>query len=241
MTKRNGFTLVELLVVIAIVAILIAWILPALGKAREQARLTGCLSNAKQIGAVIHIYVGDEEGYFPVPPLGQYFVSGLDAAWTWMSTFTFGDDIGGWPPIAVVPADERPLAPYINPYSHLYRCPSDDEPFPWAYGQPAWDYLTASYGYNATPEIGHPGLYDTRADEVSWPSITIAFGDSGWGASQPNLPANDLWSFSNNPRAWFHPLGFRDRKAVIGFADGCAAFTQIEILEKNTDHYRRDP
>jgi len=207
----RGVTLVELLVVIAIIAVLIAWIFPALGKTREQAHLVGCLSNEKEIGAVIQVYVGDHEGYFPVPPVGQYFVNGLDAAWTWMWTFTFGDDIGSWPPIAVVPADERPLAAYLDPYSHVYRCPSDNSS-PWTYGLRSWDYLTGSYGYNATPSVGHPGLYDMRADEVRWPSITIAFGDAGWGATQPNLPSNDLWSFTNVPYTWWHPRGFCNRK-----------------------------
>ena len=49
MDKRSGFTLVELLVVIAIIALLMAILLPALNRVREQGKRTACLSNCKQL------------------------------------------------------------------------------------------------------------------------------------------------------------------------------------------------
>jgi len=62
--KRNGFTLIELLVVIAIIAILAAILFPVFAKAREQARKTSCLSNMKQLGTSMLMYVQDyDESY----------------------------------------------------------------------------------------------------------------------------------------------------------------------------------
>ncbi len=65
MKNRKGFTLIELLVVIAIIAILAAMLLPALARAREQARRANCISNLKQIGLLMHMYAQDYRELFP--------------------------------------------------------------------------------------------------------------------------------------------------------------------------------
>ncbi|MHC4230875.1 MAG: type II secretion system protein [Planctomycetota bacterium] len=65
MNRRSGFTLIELLVVIAIIAILMAIMMPALQRIKEQAREMVCRANLRQYGIAQTIYLDDHDDRYP--------------------------------------------------------------------------------------------------------------------------------------------------------------------------------
>jgi prepilin-type N-terminal cleavage/methylation domain-containing protein/prepilin-type processing-associated H-X9-DG protein len=70
MRNKRAFTLIELLVVIAIIAILAAILFPVFAQAREKARSISCLSNIRQIGMGIAMYVQDYDEVYPMSETG---------------------------------------------------------------------------------------------------------------------------------------------------------------------------
>jgi prepilin-type N-terminal cleavage/methylation domain-containing protein len=139
--RRSGFTLIELLVVIAIIAILAAMLLPALARAREKARQSLCISNARQLTLANQMYMDDHDNRFLWYPGAA---TGLPGVLEW--------------------------AEYMYPYAsdeEAYRCPSDNG-VPYAQWDPylgegservCFNAFGTSYWYN-------PGLYGRREGEV---------------------------------------------------------------------------
>lgn len=62
-TRMVRFTLIELLVVVAIIAILASLLLPALGTAREKARVLACRNNLRQVALALYLYQDENNGY----------------------------------------------------------------------------------------------------------------------------------------------------------------------------------
>lgn len=78
--KRRGFTLIELLVVVAIIALLIAILLPSLGKARELANRSYCAANCRGIMQSFNVYAADNSDQYPtvgLPTVQGTYTSGV--------------------------------------------------------------------------------------------------------------------------------------------------------------------
>ncbi|MEN0019267.1 MAG: prepilin-type N-terminal cleavage/methylation domain-containing protein [Planctomycetota bacterium] len=101
--RQAGFTLIELLVVIAIIALLIGILLPALGRARDAARQTVCLSNMRQLTVFASLYANDNEeriwpsSYVPVEPRQTSPAGSLGFAdWAYYYEFNGGINVNGY-------------------------------------------------------------------------------------------------------------------------------------------------
>jgi prepilin-type N-terminal cleavage/methylation domain-containing protein/prepilin-type processing-associated H-X9-DG protein len=144
MHKRtnSGFTLIELLVVIAIIAILAAILFPVFARAREQARSISCLSNIKELGTALQMYMGDNDGVFP----GPYFEAANAAGDGGQMDGTYGG-YGAINSAAGLAYEQTcsikaQLDPYIKS-AQVWSCPSDSSVYPnFVQGQ-----RFTSYGY----------------------------------------------------------------------------------------------
>ncbi len=152
--RRSGFTLIELLVVIAIIAILAALIFPVFAQAREAARRIECLSNMRQVGTAIDLYLQDYDDTFPMSRFPDQYHP-LTGCTSSSPNSPPEDGLQGssvnW---------KRVVFPYIKSIP-VFQCPSNS--YAWYVGgynsapgdetnafYPRTEWLPASYAYNGS-------------------------------------------------------------------------------------------
>ncbi len=114
---KKAFTLIELLVVIAIIAILAAILFPVFAQAKEAAKKTSCLSNAKQMALGLYMYSGDFDDYLPNTSWEQESAGGYQG--TYNPANPSGTYQIHWSYL---------IQPYIKNWK-IFVCPSDSKPF----------------------------------------------------------------------------------------------------------------
>ena len=112
---KKAFTLIELLVVIAIIAILAAILFPVFAQAKASAKKTACLSNLKQIGVGLYLYLGDFDDTLPMANYPSS-PSNVPSAFSYLSGGSGGFVAQTWADI---------IQPYAKNYD-LFKCPTDD-------------------------------------------------------------------------------------------------------------------
>jgi prepilin-type N-terminal cleavage/methylation domain-containing protein/prepilin-type processing-associated H-X9-DG protein len=190
--RRRGFTLIELLVVIAIIAILAAILFPVFAQARDKARQSTCLSNARQMGVALMMYVQDYDDTYP-----------------WAA---------GLPP-ATTPAWGGLISPYVKNLG-VFQCPSNEDV--WAnwmgnrerFKEAGPRNYTANaellpwFGPKPVPEFGrfHNNKIRTLA-EVPEPANTIAIFETARAGTvhpqqNPYKDSHWWWSVLNDGVAY---------------------------------------
>ncbi|HWD39217.1 MAG TPA: prepilin-type N-terminal cleavage/methylation domain-containing protein [Fimbriimonas sp.] len=115
---RRAFTLIELLVVIAISAILAAILFPVFAQAKEAAKKVTCLSNGRQVGLGLMMYLNDYDSVYPQehPSTGNPVVDDAEGQ---LEEIDYGS-----------PFDK--ILPYVaskeTAKTQLFLCPSDSDP-----------------------------------------------------------------------------------------------------------------
>jgi len=217
--RRGAFTLIELLVVIAIIAILAAILFPVFARARDAARKTSCLSNTKQTGMGLLMYVQDYDERFPAwssqcahDPFGTINPPGLCGNDTEISFFR-------WAFLT---------QPYVK-NTQIYSCPSYPSNF-WKWG--GWVYTGC---YTPWPPVGWQGIsYDMKL------GLAVA-ARCGRGLAAFSRPAQSFMTYENSPIHSQNPIGFWTCTTVEEFGrmifNACFADGHAKVVQASQTRF----
>jgi prepilin-type N-terminal cleavage/methylation domain-containing protein len=229
--RHGGFTLVELLVVIGIIALLISILLPALNRAREEARRVMCVSNVRQLTIAWLAYAMEHKGHFcssntqAAPPHDpNNWVTGYNSNGFHLGGFKdpLPDIFWSWNAAGVVSQNIEAgmIYPYLKSVG-VYRCPSTQ--------------LTPNSSYQINGllagEIGLPQTWFTLS-QIKHPVVTFVFIEgydpNGWLVNSFKTPIYPSKQFSNvsAPGQNHRNSGSSIGGTAISFADGHAMYYQ---------------
>jgi prepilin-type N-terminal cleavage/methylation domain-containing protein/prepilin-type processing-associated H-X9-DG protein len=231
--RGRGFTLIELLVVIAIIAILAAILFPVFAQARDKARQAACLSNVKQIGMGLMMYLQDYDENYPANY--TYRIWGLGTHPN--ANLSDGRALFWWQDL---------IEPYVK-NDAVWLCPSRSPHIAYTFGRPRdlktpliKDYTASVACDGRTPAPwstanGACGVFvngDSTTRNMAQqeaPADTIAFFD-GHNFELWRLEQTDAWANSgrgpsfwgNAPNLVTAPTGHVDKRHNGGFHAGYA-------------------
>ncbi len=220
--KPRAFTLVELLVVIVILALLMAMLLPSLSRAKDQARVTVCLTREKQAGAAIYLYSSDFQGSIPYgpkapppTPINFYPVTG---------TVTSLISLGNGQPVAL----GLLLKPYLSMTPMALFCPGIDyvadaqaelDKVGITQAECSYYYRHASGGsLTIPPGTGHINLSNLGVNTTGFP-ISALMIDANQTAS-PSLAMFGVLTRTNHQAKTVNILFSDGHAATVGNQDG---------------------
>ncbi len=235
--RPRGFTLIELLVVIAIIAILAAILFPVFAKARERARQTACLSNMRQLGMSLFMYMEDSHG--TPPPLYSGWVTnrfGQAGSMTWQESL-----------MGYVKNDQIFKCYSVSGHFHGYESPVPASlpsvgaapllPSQWAFiapcgigmnWYPATDYVAPGSGYAASLSI------NTSYSRGTGPSSSVMMMDT---AASPFAGPNALmgidfasWQANSRGMGWAYGAERHNEMANILYLDNHAKAGKVTQL-----------
>lgn len=210
MRKSRGFTLIELLVVIAIIAILMAILMPALSRVKEQGKRAVCLNNLKQLSLAWIMYADENDDVLVNGAIGY---SDSQQPWgdhrheiAWVDRLATGEDA------QKQSIKDGALWPYVKDVK-LYKCPTGRR------GE--WLTYAIMFSMNAVnhpPTQGVRGAHIKKRNEITNPAppFRLVFIDEGFMTPDAYAVHYDQEQWWDDP-----PVRHGDG-ATVSFADGHA-------------------